>query len=375
MVQPNDNNIKKGMKKGAKVATSFAIKKARLATFKIQIIVLGVVSAVLLIAVIVAGIMSIVAGDSSSDQTPQGVIPSGIAQVSPEVLQYREKVLEELIKYDLQEYIDVVLALMMQESGGKGNDPMQASESYCGSVGCITDPDLSIEKGVLHFKNVMEKANYDIKLALQSYNFGMGFIDYVMKRGGKYTFELAVEFSQMWYERLKHTGLYTCLRAEALQYNACYGDIYYVDAVFKYLPSAYASGESVGNSTYEAILNEMMKYNGWSYVWGGASPTTGFDCSGLMQWAYGTQNIYLPRTSYEQYLNTKRISKNQLQPGDLIFFKSAEYNPVTHVGMYVGNGKMYNAASSGVGFAPVFEGYWSNIIVGYGRVSSLNKED
>src|SRR5699024_5509165 len=115
-------------------------------------------------------------------------------------------------------------------SGGRGDDPMQASESLCGSVGCITDPEQSIEQGVKYFSQVLERAEGDVKLTLQSYNFGGGFIDYVMDNGGSYTQDLAIDFSAMKYEELKHTGNYSCVRPEAVQYNACYGDIYYVDA-------------------------------------------------------------------------------------------------------------------------------------------------
>ncbi|MDA6131406.1 C40 family peptidase, partial [Escherichia coli] len=79
-----------------------------------------------------------------------------------------------------------------------------------------------------------------------------------------------------------------------------------------------------------------------------SNPSTGFDCSGLMQWAYAKAGIQLPRTSYEQYKFSQRITQDELQPGDLIFFSTASYAPVTHVGMYVGNGKMYNSNDSGV---------------------------
>lgn len=131
--------------------------------------------------------------------------------------------------------------------------------------------------------------------------------------------------------------------------------------------------EMLGNDAYQLILNEMLKYQGWSYVWGGSNPTTGFDCSGLMQWAYRKAGINLPRTSYEQYKASQPISKNDLQPGDLIFFKTADYNPVTHVGMYVGNGKMFNSNNSGVMYNDVFDSYWGSRIVGYGRVGNFTK--
>ncbi len=154
--------------------------------------------------------------------------------LSKEVLSHKPVVEQYASEYGVEDYVGIILALMMQESGGRGDDPMQASESLCGSVGCITDPEVSIKQGVKYFSQVLDRAGGDVKLALQSYNFGSGFINYVMDRGGKYTQELAIEFSAMKYEELKHTGIYSCVRPEAVQYNACYGDIYYVDAVLRY---------------------------------------------------------------------------------------------------------------------------------------------
>ena len=159
-------------------------------------------------------------------------------QLTADVTSYKSMIEQQLEEENKEDYTAVVLALMMQESGGRGTDPMQASESYCKEVGCIDDPEVSIEKGVDHFVRVLEKANGDVKLALQSYNFGEGFIGYVQENGGSYTQELTIDFSQKKYKELKHTGIYSCIRSEAEQYDACYGDIYYVDAVLKYYPSA-----------------------------------------------------------------------------------------------------------------------------------------
>ncbi|QDP39046.1 lysozyme family protein [Radiobacillus deserti] len=164
--------------------------------------------------------------------------PESPYSLSEQVLAYESKIESELKKAQLEDYTAVVLALMMQESGGRGQDPMQASESYCGEVGCIKDSNLSIEKGVEYFKRVLTKADYDVKLALQSYNFGLGFIEFVQQNGGAYTQELAIQFSQEKYKELSHTGKYSCIREEAEQYKACYGDILYVDAVLQYYEEA-----------------------------------------------------------------------------------------------------------------------------------------
>ncbi len=91
---------------------------------------------------------------------PDSFIGDGVANVSEQVLQYKPTVEKYAEEYGVEEYVGVILALMMQESGGSGNDPMQASESYCGRVGCITDPDVSIEQGVKYFSEVLKKGKW-----------------------------------------------------------------------------------------------------------------------------------------------------------------------------------------------------------------------
>ncbi|MFC7322565.1 lysozyme family protein [Halobacillus campisalis] len=188
---------------------------------------------IMLLAGVVHTLSNSTIGDGISDNLTSGRTDN----LSQDVLQYEETVDKYAKEEGIEEHVDILLAIMMQESGGKGDDPMQASESLCGSVGCIDDPERSIEQGVSHFAQTMDQADQDVKLALQSYNFGSGFIDFVMENGGEYTQELAIEFSAMKYEELEHTGDYSCLRSEAVQYDACYGDIYYVDAVLGYYDS------------------------------------------------------------------------------------------------------------------------------------------
>lgn len=159
--------------------------------------------------------------------------------ISEEVRDYQPLVEKYADKYDVSDYVDVIMAMMMQESGGRGDDPMQSSESYCGEIGCIDDPEHSIEQGVYYFSETLAEADGDLKLAVQSYNFGKGFIYYVEEQSGKYSQELAINFSQEMYDQDPST--YTCYREEAEQYDACYGDIYYVRDVMAY-KEALASG-------------------------------------------------------------------------------------------------------------------------------------
>jgi cell wall-associated NlpC family hydrolase len=115
---------------------------------------------------------------------------------------------------------------------------------------------------------------------------------------------------------------------------------------------------------------------GRRYVWGGASLAAGFDCSGLVQWAYAQGGARLPRTAQQQYDATRRLRPQELQPGDLVFFAGtgATADPrewISHVGMYVGHGLMTSAESGGVLEAPVFSGYWASHYAGAGRVAGI----
>lgn len=92
---------------------------------------------------------------------------------------------------------------------------------------------------------------------------------------------------------------------------------------------------------------------GTPYRWGGSTPA-GFDCSGLMLWSWAQVGVSLPRTSGAQRAATQRITRDQLQPGDLVF----SGNPVHHVGMYVGGGMMIHSPHTGdvVKVSPLYGG-------------------
>ncbi|WP_112179560.1 MULTISPECIES: lysozyme family protein [Paraliobacillus] len=192
----------------------------------------GAVTAFVAFVLVVVMILANYVQEEETNSIPNNLTES--------VVSYQPLIERHLKEMGKEAYTAVIMALMMQESGGRGNDPMQASESYCGEIGCISDPEVSIDKGIDYFVNVLEKTDGDVKLALQSYNFGEGFIDYVKENGGSYTQVLAIAFSKLKYEELKDTGDYSCIRTEAEAYDACYGDIYYVDAVMSYYPSALA---------------------------------------------------------------------------------------------------------------------------------------
>lgn len=129
---------------------------------------------------------------------------------------------EELKKYDLEEYTSVVLAILAQESGGRNLDVMQSSESIELPPNTIKSPVRSIKTGVDYFQQsieLMEQTDVDLDTAIQSYNYGLGYIDYIKENGGKHTSELAEQFSKDWAEKMDWSS---------------YGDIEYVYRVNQY---------------------------------------------------------------------------------------------------------------------------------------------
>ena len=96
------------------------------------------------------------------------------------------------------------------------------------------------------------------------------------------------------------------------------------------------------------ILDLARHYLGTKYVFGGASPRTGFDCSGFVQWLYGQVGIKLPRTTFEQVKVGTPVGMKDLQPGDILFFNT-ENDPrgPSHEALYIGNGKFIQAPHTG----------------------------
>ena len=104
----------------------------------------------------------------------------------------------------------------------------------------------------------------------------------------------------------------------------------------------------------QAAINAAMGQRGKPYVWAGSGPGS-FDCSGLTAFAFKAAGVSLPHSSRLQSQVGQAVSRDQLQPGDLVFF----YSPVSHVGIYIGNGQMVHAPSSGdvVKVAPLMSGF------------------
>jgi cell wall-associated NlpC family hydrolase len=96
------------------------------------------------------------------------------------------------------------------------------------------------------------------------------------------------------------------------------------------------------NQATQIAVNTALAQQGKPYVWGGTGPG-GYDCSGLTSSAYKAAGVSIPRTSKAQSTAGVFVPRANLRPGDLIFF----YNPVGHVGMYIGNGQMVHSSTYG----------------------------
>ena len=181
-----------------------------------------------LILVIVLVVMCFAGMMLASDENDMEILP-----VSEEVKAYEPIIQKYAKEHGIPDYVLLIEAVMMQESGGRGTDPMQCSECnfntlYPHTPGSITDPEYSVNVGIQNLADCLQIAQCEspvdidaIKLALQGYNYGQGYITWAMRKYGEYSKGNAIEFS------LK----------TAEQYGwSSYGDMDYVPHVLRYYP-------------------------------------------------------------------------------------------------------------------------------------------
>ena len=128
------------------------------------------------------------------------------------------------------------------------------------------------------------------------------------------------------------------------------------------------NGDKAQAATYHIKAVSVAESNlGTRYTWGGISPSTGFDCSGLVKYSFGKQGRDLPRTAAEMYKKGSKVSS--LQEGDLLFFAPNKASKPTHVAIYVGDQQFIHASTSkGVSFAKTSNSYWKPRYIGAKRI-------
>ncbi len=175
----------------------------------------------------------------------------------------------------------------------------------------------------------------------------------------------ATEYSlQAIYDEL-HRAEYLARKAEAARLRA--------ERIEKAQEEAKKVGKTyqVSEVDKQKLLEDAKYFKGGRYIWGGTTPE-GFDCSGYVQYLFKKHNINLPRTAWEQSKQGQTVQRDELQKGDLLFFLTDKKRgiPITHVGIYIGNGNFIHAASKekGIIISPLTHGSYAETFVSARRV-------
>lgn len=253
--------------KAAAKATATTIKAAAKATVTaVKAIIAGTKA---LVAAIAAGgwiavliIMIVVLFGAAVAMFGGGSDSNSYTPVSAEVEDYEPIIQKYAKEYGIPEYVELIKAVMMQESGGRGFDPMQAAEGsfntkYPHEPNGIKDPEYSIQCGVQELKAALTSAEVEspidmehIKLALQGYNFGNGYISWAKTNYGGYSYANAVEFSTM--------------QATKLGWSS-YGDTQYVAHVLRCYPYGRAFTAGGDQAIVEVALTQIGNQGGQPY--------------------------------------------------------------------------------------------------------------
>ena len=248
-------------------ATANAVKAAAKATIAtVKAIIAGTKAFVAAIAaggwIAVVIIMIVVLLGSAVAMFGGGSESNTYTQVSAEVEAYDPLIRQYAKQYGIPEYVELIKAVMMQESGGRGLDPMQAAEGsfntkYPHEPNGIKDPEYSIQCGVQELKAALTSAEVEspidmerIKLALQGYNFGNGYISWVKSKYGGYSYANAVEFSTQ--------------QAQRLGWDS-YGDTQYPAHVLRYYPYGRAFTAGGNQAIVEVALTQLGNQGGQPY--------------------------------------------------------------------------------------------------------------
>ena len=322
----------KAAKAAAKAVTT-AVKAVIAATKALVSAILAggwIVVLILVIVILFGALFSMVGGSNSST----------VAPVSAEVEAYEPLIRQYARQYGIEEYVELIKAVMMQESGGQGSDPMQASECgyntrYPNTPNGITDPEYSIDVGIQNLAACLREASVEspvdmnhIKLALQGYNYGNGYISWAKENYGGYTYANAVEFSAMMAERNGWSS---------------YGDKEYVSHVLRY----YVFGRIPTGTGSQAIVQVALTQEGnggdtyWS--WYGFSSREEW-CACFVSWcadqcgyieAGVIPKFSLCSAGMEWFESRGQFMDGSYVPasGDLVFFDWGNDGSIDHVGI------------------------------------------
>lgn len=290
----------------------------------------GIAVFILIIVILFGGVLCMIGGDNSN----------GVSPLSAEVEAYTTLIRQYANQYGIGEYVELIKAVMMQESGGQGLDPMQSSEGafnrrYPREPNGITDPIYSIECGVQEIKEALTSAEVEnpvdmehIKLALQGYNFGNGYISWARSNYGGYTVANAIEFSDMMAQRLGWGR---------------YGDKQYVPHVLRY----YIFGRIPNGIGNQAIVQIALAQEGNSgdiyWLWYGFNSRVEW-CACFVSWC-ASQCGYIESGIFPKFAScaegvTWFSTRGQFRDGsylpaagDIIFFDWDNDGSVDHVGI------------------------------------------
>ena len=333
------NTAKSLSGKAAKASGDFfkklgaAVTKAVTPSRETLLYAAGALVLILVPFVVIMGVASML---TSSGEGRSAYIP-----ISAEVEAYRPLIRLYAAQYGIPEYEDLIAAVMMQESGGQGTDPMQCSESgyntrYPHAPNSITDPEYSIDVGVHTLADVLNMAGVEspidldrISLALQGYNFGPGYISWALANYGGYSELNAIEFSDMMAARYGWAG---------------YGDKAYVSHVLRYYPIG-RSFMGEGNAAMVAVAQSQIGNVGGAPYWS----WWGLDyrvewCAIFVSWCadqcgYLDAGVLPKMEGVRPYVDWF-IERGQWQgrdyeplPGDIIFFDWESDGLADHVGI------------------------------------------
>jgi len=320
----------------ATVRATIAAVKAIIAGTKALISALiagGWIAVVIILIVVLLGCaVSLFGGGSGSNAyTP----------VSAEVEAYTPLIQKYAKQYGIPEYVELIKAVMMQESGGRGLDPMQAAEGsfntrYPHEPNGIQDPEYSIQCGVQELKAALISAEVEnpidmerIKLALQGYNFGNGYISWAKTNYGGYSYANAVEFSTMQAQRLGWEK---------------YGDTQYPAHVLRYYPYGRAFTSGGNQAIVEVALTQLGNEGGQPYwSWYGFEGRVEW-CACFVSWC-ADQCGYIESGIIQKFAgcvdgsnwfkgNGQWQDRNyEPQAGDIIFFDWEGDGETDHVGI------------------------------------------